>query len=414
MIDPIILRENSKIIEETLKKRGWRTDITAVQSADEKYRQLLQTVEKMRAAINERSKSKVTIKEQEILRVDKRKLKASETALAKAKLKAEALLRELPNLLKDDVPAGQDENDNVVIKVVGKPPHFPFPFKDYLTLAAEHDLIDLERAAKVSGSRFYYLKNEAALLSMALVHYGLDLAVNEGFVPILPPVMIGEEAMSGMGYLEHGGEDETYHFIKDNLYLVGTSEQSIGPMHKDEIIAADRLPLRYVAFSTCFRREAGSYGKDTKGILRVHQFDKLEMFSITTPERSNEEQEYLLSLQEKFMNGLGLAYRVVKLCAGDLGAPSARTYDIETWIPSQNRYRETHSTSTTTDFQSRRLRIRYRRPDGTVALVHMLNGTLVAVNRPLIAILEYGQKENGTINLPLVLKPYLFGKEYIA
>ena len=183
--------------------------------------------------------------------------------------------------------------------------------------------------------------------------------------------------------------------------------------HKDETLEASRLPLRYIAFSTCFRREAGSYGKDTKGILRVHQFDKLEMFSISSPEQSDQEHEYLLSLQEKFMNGLGLPYRIVSLCAGDLGAPSARTYDIETWIPSQNRYRETHSTSTTTDFQSRRLRIKHRRPDKTTALVHLLNGTLVAVNRPLIAILENGQQADGSIDLPPALKPYLFGKERI-
>ena len=216
-----------------------------------------------------------------------------------------------------------------------------------------------------------------------------------------------------MGYLERGGEEETYHFLKDDLYLVGTSEQSIGPMHMNEILEVDKLPLRYVAFSTCFRREAGSYGKDTKGILRAHQFDKLEMFSITTPEKSDEEHKYLLSLQEKFMWGLNLPYRVVQLCAGDLAGPSVCTYDIEAWIPSQGKYRETHSTSNTTDFQSRRLSIKYRRPDGSTELVHMLNGTMVAVNRPLIAILESNQRADGSINLPQALHPYLGGRKRI-
>lgn len=397
-----------------LKKRGRKLDTAALKSADDEYRFCLKEVEKLRAVINEQSKSKVSDKEREELRHHKLKLKVKEGGLEKIKKKRDTLWLELPNMLKPDVPEGSEEKDNVIIRSVGQPPKFDFKEQDYLTLSAKHDLIDLERAAKVSGSRFYYLKREAALLSLALVRYGLDIALKEGFCPVLPPVLIGEQAMEGMGYLEHGGEDETYHFTKDHLYLVGTSEQSIGPMHMDETIEANRLPLRYIAFSACFRREAGSYGKDTKGILRAHQFDKVEMFSLTTTEQSDEEHEYLLSLQEKFMSGLNLPYRVVKLCAGELGAPSAKTYDIETWVPSQGRYRETHSTSTTTDFQSRRLRIKYRRPSGGLGLAHMLNGTMVAVNRPLIAILECGQRSDGSIDLPPVLVPYMFGKTRIG
>ncbi|OGL87512.1 serine--tRNA ligase [Candidatus Uhrbacteria bacterium RIFCSPLOWO2_02_FULL_48_12] len=414
MLDPNIIRANPELIEKTLKRRGWQADVRRLQALHEQYRRTLQSVEKSRAEIKERSKTKTAEANLKILRADKMQLKKKEKTLERLKIELEAALKELPNLLKDDVPDGRGESDNIVLRTVGEPPRFSFSAKDYLTIAAKHDLIDLERAAKVSGSRFYYLKNEAALLSLALVHYGLDIAISEGFAPVLPPVLIGEEAMSGMGYLEHGEDKEIYHLPKDNLYLVGTSEQSIGPMHMGEIIDGARLPLRYVAFSTCFRREAGSYGKDTKGILRVHQFDKLEMFSITTPEQSEQEHEYLLSLQEKFVKGLGLPYRVVKLCAGDLGGPSARTYDIETWIPSQGRYRETHSTSTTTDFQSRRLHIRYRQTGGSAALVHMLNGTMAAVNRPLIAILECGQRADGTVDLPPVLQPYLFGKTRIG
>lgn len=414
MLDPEIIRINPELIEETLKRRGWRADVRRLQALDEQYRRTLQSVEKSRSSIKERSRGKNTEDNLKILRADKVKLKKDEEALQALRVEIEAAVKELPNLLKDDVPDGHDENDNIILRTAGELPRFSFATKDYLTIAADHDLIDLERAAKVSGSRFFYLKNEAALLSMALVRYGFDIAIGEGFTPVLPPVLIGEEAMSGMGYLEHGGDEEIYHFTKDNLYLVGTSEQSIGSMHMNEILDEARLPLRYVAFSTCFRREAGSYGKDTKGILRVHQFDKLEMFSVTTPEQSEQEHEHLLALQEKFVQGLGLPYRVVKLCAGELGGPSARTYDIETWIPSQGRYRETHSTSTTTDFQSRRLHIRYRKPGGSTVLAHMLNGTMVAVNRPLIAILECGQRADGTVDLPHVLKPYLFGKTRIG
>ncbi len=229
---------------------------------------------------------------------------------------------------------------------------------------------------------------------------------------VVPPVMIKEENMAAMGYLHGGGEDETYRFEKDNLYLVGTSEQSIGPMHRDEVFQEADLPKRYVSFSTCFRREAGSYGKDTKGILRVHQFDKLEMFSLTLPEASDQEHDFLLAMEEKLMQGLELPYRVVKLCTGDIGWPSARTYDIETWMPGQGTYRETHSTSTTTDYQSRDLNIKVQRKDGKV-LVHMLNGTAFAIGRTLIAIIENYQQSDGSIAIPTVLQPFMGGLKKI-
>ena len=414
MIDINQLRENPEGVKGAIKKRGWKVDLAGILDLDKQYRTLLREVEKSRALLNTLSRERVQEKEKIAqIKADKVKLKQQEEKLSLLKKKVDDLIKGIPNYVKEDVPAGRDESSNVVLKSIGEPPKFEFFAKDYLTLSVNHDLIDLERAAKVSGARFYYLKNEAALLSLALVRYGLDIALGEGFVPILPPVMIGKKAMAGMGYLERGGEEETYHFLKDDLYLVGTSEQSIGPMHMNEILEVDKLPLRYVAFSTCFRREAGSYGKDTKGILRAHQFDKLEMFSITTPEKSDEEHKYLLSLQEKFMGGLNLPYRVVQLCAGDLAGPSVCTYDIEAWIPSQGKYRETHSTSNTTDFQSRRLSIKYRRPDGSTELVHMLNGTMVAVNRPLIAILESNQRADGSINLPQALHPYLGGRKRI-
>ncbi len=317
----------------------------------------------------------------------------------------------IPNIPRPDVPAGDDETGNVVLREVGTKPTLSNP-RPYLEVAEALHLIDIKRAGKVSGSRFGYLMGPLAQLEFAVVQYTLAHLVPQGFTAVVPPVMIKEENMAAMGYLSGGGEDETYHFAKDGLYLVGTSEQSVGPMHRDEVFTAAELPRRYVAFSTCFRREAGSYGKDTKGILRVHQFDKLEMFSFTGPEDSDQEHAFLLSMEEELMQGLALPYRVVQLCAGDLGWPSARTYDIETWMPGQGVYRETHSTSTTTDYQSRALNIKVER-GGKREYVHMLNGTAFAIGRILIAIIENYQQADGSIVVPEALRPYMLGLDVI-
>lgn len=319
-----------------------------------------------------------------------------------------------PNPPQPDVPIGDDESANVTEREVGKKPKLSAP-QDYLNVAESLGLIDMKRAGKVSGPRFGYILGPLAQLEFALVQYAqkILLTPKHGFTLVVPPVMIKAENMAAMGYLSGGGEDETYHFAKDDLYLVGTSEQSIGPMHRDEVFVEADLPKRYLSFSTCFRREAGSYGKDTKGILRVHQFDKLEMFSITLPEKSDAEHEFLLAMEERLMQGLELPYRVVKLCTGDLGWPSARTYDIETWMPGQGVYRETHSTSTTTDYQSRALNIKVKRGD-TKEYVHMLNGTAFAIGRTLIAIIENYQQADGSITVPKVLQPYMGGLKVIT
>jgi seryl-tRNA synthetase len=268
-------------------------------------------------------------------------------------------------------------------------------------------LIDIERAAKVSGSRFGYLKKEAALLEFALIKMSLDILVKEGFVFVIPPVMIKSKAMKAMGYIDtEADKEESYYFDKDDLYLVGTSEQAIGPMHMNEILEEKDLPLHYVSFSTCFRREAGSYGKDTKGILRVHQFDKLEMFSFCKPEDSVAEHKYFVSLEEKLMQQLKLPYRVVQLCSADFARPSSSTIDIETWFPGENKYRETHSSSNCTDFQARRLNIRYKNnKTGKLEFVHMLNGTVFS-QRPILAILENYQQQNGSVEIPKVLQKF--------
>lgn len=350
----------------------------------------------------------------------KEKIKRAEAELNEIEKQRGKILAGLPNLPFDDVPVGKDDKENVVLREEGEKPKFSveggFKPKDYLEIAEKLDLIDTERAAKVSGSRFGYIKGQAALLEFALIKLALDTAMKKGFIPIIPPVMLKSEMMEAMGYIDsHKDREETYFLEKDDLYLAATSEQSIGPMHAGEIFSENELPKRYIGFSTCFRREAGSYGKDTKGILRVHQFDKVEMFSFCEPEKSKEGHELLLSIEEDLMKLLKIPYRVLNICAGDLGGPAAKKYDIEAWLPGQNNgkgeYRETHSTSNCTDFQARRLNIRYRAQDGKLNFVHTLNGTAFAVGRMLIAIIENYQQKDGTILIPEVLQKYLgFGE----
>lgn len=371
-----------------------------------------QELERLQAEINRASKEIPNLSGNEKKKkIAEMKPKSDRVSELKKGLSQE-LPNSLPNTPKADVPDGDDESQNVVEREVGKKPDLKDP-KDYLALTEHLGFIDLKRASKVSGSRFGYILGPIAQMEFALVQYAQSVILKEGFTLVVPPAMIKEENMAAMGYLSGGGEDETYHFEKDNLYLVGTSEQSIGPMHRDEIFMEGDLPKRYLSFSTCFRREAGSYGKDTKGILRVHQFDKLEMFSLTLPEKSDEEHEFFLSLEEKLMQGLELPYRVKKLCTGDLGWPSARTYDIETWMPGQGEYRETHSSSTTTDYQSRALNIKVERK-GKKEFVHMLNGTAFAIGRTLIGIIENYQREDDTIKIPKVLQSYMGGLKVIG
>lgn len=350
------------------------------------------------------------------LKIELQKLEAELNAVERERL---ALLTKMPNMPSNDAPEGESEKDNVVLREAGKKTEFDFMPLDYLTIAERLDLIDMERAAKVSGSRFAYLKNEAVRLEFALAQYVLDALVPEGFVPVIPPVLVNEQMMRGMGYVDRGEDfDETYYLEKDKQYLVGTAEQSIGPMHMGEIFSAVELPKRYAAFSTAFRREAGSYGKDTKGLFRVHQFDKLEMFSFVRPEDSKKEHEFLLAMEEKLMQNLGIPYRVLRICTADLGAPAAAKYDIEAWLPGQNggagEYRETHSASNTTDFQARRLAIRYRTDEhGKPEFVHMLNGTAFAVGRILIAIIENYQQKDGSVKIPGALQKYMSGLKEI-
>lgn len=404
MLDIKFIRENKDLVKEGAQSKGVDIDVDKILELDKKRVKLIQEVDELR--VQRKSSKKPTPEEIKKIKKVKEGLDKKEEELKKINDDFSSLMQQIPNLPREDVKFGKDGSSNEVLRKEGKVEKLGFKPKDHLELGESLDIIDVKRATKVSGTRFGYIKGGAALLEIALVQYTFDILVKEGFIPVFPPVMISNESMKAMGYLEHGGNDETYHFEKDNLYLVGTSEQSVGPMHQNEIFDEKELPRRYVAFSTCFRREAGSYGKDTKGIFRVHQFDKVEMFSFTKPEDSEKEHEFLLKVEEKITKGLGLFYQVVKMCTGDLGMPAARKYDIECWIPSQNKYRETHSTSTCTDFQARRLNIKYRTKDGKLEFVHTLNGTAVALGRMIIAILENYQQKDGSIEVPRILQKY--------
>ncbi|MFH1575899.1 MAG: serine--tRNA ligase [Candidatus Nealsonbacteria bacterium] len=400
MLDIKFIRQNPEKVKNGLAKKQAKVDIDRLLELDEKKREFLQKIENLRSEQNKLGRENI-VKAQEI----KAEIKNLEPELADIEKELRSLMLQIPNLPDDAVPEGKDDSQNVVLREVGDKPKFNFPFKDYMAIAKNFDLIDTERAGKVSGTRFGYLKKEAVLLEFALISFVFENLVKQKFIPVIPPVMLKEEMARGTGYFEASDIKEAYFIPEDNFYLVGTSEQSLLAMHADEIFEELELPRRYVGFSTCFRREAGAYGKDTKGILRVHQFDKVEMVSFTKPADSKKEHQFLLEIEEKLMQSLKIPYHVLQICTGDLGRPAANKYDIEAWIPSENRYRETHSTSNCTDFQARRLNIRYRAKDG-LAFVHISNGTAFAIGRTLIAILENYQQKDGSVEVPKVLQKY--------
>ncbi|MBI4127558.1 MAG: serine--tRNA ligase [Parcubacteria group bacterium] len=410
MLDIKFIRDHPETVRVGLRKRNITADIDRLLEWDAKARELQSQLENLRA--EQKKQSRVEQSGSDELKKRKSKIQALDRAYTAAAQHVKELLTLLPNLPLDGVTVGEDASANRTIREVGIKPSFPFQPRDYLTIAERLDLIDMKRAGTVAGSRFGYLKHGAALLEFALIEFAFDRLTAKGFIPVVPPVLIKEETMRAMGYIDSQEDlEERYYLEKDKLFLVGTSEQSIGPMHSGEVFLASDLPRRYVGFSTCFRREAGSYGKDTQGILRVHQFDKVEMVVFSKPEESTKEHAFMLSIEEEFMQALGIPYRVVELCTGDLSRPSAATYDIEAWLPGQNggkgEYRETHSTSNTTDFQARRLNIRYRTARGETACVHMGNGTAFAIGRTLIALIENYQTKEGEIEIPHVLRKYL-------
>lgn len=406
------------MVQKNNEHRGKSIDVAIATNLAKRRLELVDAVQTLRTRSNQIAEliPKASPEERQGLIDEGKKMKEEaklkEAELTTVEMELETELHKYPNLLREDVPVGKDETSNEVVRLFMEPTAFSFEPKDHLMLGEDLEMIDVERAAKVSGARFVYLKGDLVLLEFALIQYALSLLGKNGFVPVIPPHIISTSAMSKMGYLDHGGEEEVYHLKNDDAVLIGTSEQAIGPMHMDEMLDETKLPLRYMGFSPCYRREAGSHGRDVRGILRMHQFDKIEMFSFTAPEESDTEHQLLLSMEEQLMQGLKLPHRVLKLCSGDIGAPSARTYDIETWIPSQKMYRETHSTSNTTDFQTRRLNIRVKR-EGKNVLAHALNGTAFAIGRTLIAIMENYQEADGSIVVPEVLRVYM-GKEMIS
>ena len=407
MLDIKLIRENSEKVQKSARDKGVEINIKHVLELDSKLRGLDSSVQKLREERNKFAKDRDIEKGKEI----KKRLEKEENALNAIAQELKKVLLEIPNPAKPDVKVGKDDAENEVIKKVGEPTKFKFTPKDHLELGEVLNIIDVKRAAKTSGARFDYLINDGALLEFALKQLAFEFLLKENFTPIIPPVLIKKEIMDDLGYTQMGEEENIFSLDKDGLYLVGTSEQSIVPMFKDEILKKEDLPKRFVGFSTCFRREAGSYGKDMKGIFRVHQFDKVEMVSFVEEGQDDKEHEYLLSLEEKLFQMLKIPYRVVRICTGDLGFNAARKYDLEAWIPSQNKYREVTSTSTVTDFQSRRLNMKYI--DGqSKKYLSVLNGTAFSMNRPIIAILENYQNEDGSVNVPEILQKFI-GKSVI-
>ena len=418
MIDLNLLRENPDAIKVSQRARGGNEDLVDQAAvADAQWRAELAAFEALRAEQNAHSKTVATApKEEKAALVAAAQELAAKVKAADAKATAAAeeldqLIWQIENVVCEGVPAG-GEDDFEVIREVGSKPTFNFAAKDHAELGLDLDILDLERGVKVSGSRFYFLKGWGARLELAMMNLALDQAAAAGFTALITPTLVRPEVMAGTGFLGSHA-DEIYYLPADDLYLTGTSEVALAGYHRDEIIDLSDGPLRYAGWSTCYRREAGSAGRDTKGILRVHQFNKLEMFSYVEPEQAEEEHLKLLAWQEQMLQKCELPYRVIHTAAGDLGSSAARKYDIEAWVPSQETYRELTSTSNCTTFQARRLNIRYRKEDGKTTTVATLNGTL-ATTRWLVAILENHQQPDGSVRIPESLRPYLGGVEFIT
>ena len=403
-------------MREALARRGAADQLDELLGADERRRELNTRIDQVRA---EQNKLSGQIKEaaqggdtddpefkklRDASSELKSELKELEPQLGELNEKRDELLAALPNIPEPEAPDGETEEDNVPLREVGELPEFAFEPLDHLDLAQRHGWIEMEAAAETSGSRFAYLLGDLAMLEFALVRFAMERVRAEGFTPTIPPVLVREQALYGTGYFP-GEREMIYEVPRDELFLVGTSEVSLASLHAGQIMDAGELPKRYAGFSTCFRREAGAAGRDTRGIFRVHQFDKVEMFSFVEPGASREEHERILAIEEGILTDLEIPYRVVDVAVGDLGAPAARKFDCEGWIPSQERFRELTSCSNTTDYQARRLSARYRPAHGqSPEPVHTLNGTAVAVGRTLIALLENGQKEDGSVELPMALQ----------
>jgi seryl-tRNA synthetase len=425
MIDIALLREQPEKVKKGMAaKRHDPKVVDAFLKLDEEWRILTKEIGEKRAEQKKLSEKRDVTGGKK----NKEEIKMLEEKASEIEKKREAIWRGIPNMPSEDTPVGKDESANKILRQSGKPKKFDFEPKDHVALGEALGLIEIEAAGKVTGNRFAYLKGDAVLLEFALVQYGLEILGNpkviesiakgvkpgyhaNTFVPVIPPVMIRPEVFEKMARLEP--KEDRYHIPSDDLYLIGSAEHTLGPLHMGQTLAEEKLPLRYVGFSTAFRREAGSYGKDVRGILRMHQFDKLEMESFTTAEDGLTEQDFFIAIQEYFMWSLELPYQVVITSTGDQGDPDARHLDIETWIPSQKQYRETHSADYMSDYQARRLGTRVKRKNGSAEYVHMNDATAIAIGRTLIAIMENYQTKEGKIEIPKVLQKYV-GKKIIG
>jgi seryl-tRNA synthetase len=410
MIDVAILRNNPAALATSLARRGIEIDLDGLVRLDQDRRDTRLEAEEKRARQKEVGQTIKTLEGDDraaaIAEAGKLAARYKELLAAADELDAQFNTQwiALPNLADDTAADGLAEEDAVELRTWGETLRSGDDLKDHVELGTALGILDVERAAKVSGSRFGFILGDLVRLELALVSFALDALMPQGFIPVTPPVLVREEALIGTGFFP-ADRDQVYALADDDLFLVGTSEVPLAAFHADEILDVAELPRRYVGISTCFRREAGTYGKDTRGIFRVHQFDKVEMFSFSLPENGRDEHDFLLAQEEGLVQALGIPHRVVNVAAGDLGASAAKKYDIEAWLPGQGRYREITSTSNTTDYQSRRLKIRYKSESGN-RFVHTLNGTAIAIGRMLIAIMENYQQPDGSIVVPEVLQPY--------
>jgi seryl-tRNA synthetase len=412
MLDIKAIRDDPEPFRAGLARRDLADAVDRLLAADERRRALTTRVDELRAAQNKASKAigQASGDEKQALIAEVGKvsaeLKELEPQLTEAEETLAALLAATPNIPHDSAPDGFTDEDAVEVRRNREPTAFDFAPRDHAALGELLGVLDTERGARTSGSRFVYLLGDLVFVQFALMRHSMDILAAKGFMPVIPPVLVREDAMYGTGFLP-ADEAQIYVTREDDLYLVGTAEVPLAALHMTEILDEAALPARYAGYSTCFRREAGTYGKDMGGMFRVHQFDKVEMFSFTTPESSWDEHEYLVSVEEEILGNLEIPFRVVNVAAGDLGGSAAKKYDIEGWLPGQERYRELTSCSNTTDYQARRLQTRVRRADGSLETLHTLNGTATAVGRTLIALLENHQRADGSVVMPEKLQPYL-------
>lgn len=413
MLDIKFIRENREAIKKNCANRNVKCDIERLLLLDEKRKSALQYIEELNAEknkLNDLMKSAKGEEKKELIKAGKgvkKKLEKSEPELEEILKEYDTLMFQIPNVSHPDSPIGKDESSNKGIETYGKVPKSKFKPKSHEELMLALDLIDFERAAKVTGSKFYYLKNEGALLELALIQFAFEKLIKKGFAPFITPDLARDKIMQGIGFVPRGPETQVYSVENSDLSLVGTAEITMGGYHAGEIIPEEKLPLKYAALSHCFRTEAGSYGKHSAGLFRVHQFTKVEMFAYTLPEESEKMHAEIKNIEVEMFKDLEIPFRVVDICTGDLGGPAYRKYDLEAWMTSKNDWGEITSTSNTTDYQARRLNTKVQRKNGKKEFLHMLNGTAIAVSRALIAIIENYQQADGSVKIPEVLVKYM-------